>query len=250
MILKDWAAEFRKIYGDVLPRDYLSIDCETTGFSRQDDLIWEWGHTVVRNGRSTETYNMVIDWTAVPDIVEPAWLDDRIAQVRRQICYDHAGKPTGKKFRLSRKRLAEEGIHPFEAFAYIGDILNWARHELNFFVGQNVWNFDVQILAEQFSQFSKVQWEFWPNEVFDTGALYKASLISPPLIPFRDETLKDFFQRVIHKPAKGLRWNIEACALALGLDKRGIELDKLHGAGPDSYYCHRIFEEVRRRIEI
>ena len=115
-------------------------------------------------------------------------------------------------------------------------------------VGHNV-KFDCDLLTSTWSEYLNSETYHFDNAcVWDTGSLYKASVLG--LLPLPREDLHEFMQRARYKRAPGVKWNVLHCVQALGLvDKHGLEVDKLHGAGYDSYCTHLIMEELRAMLE-
>ena len=248
MIVNSWSEDFKKRYGVDLPTDYCSWDLETTGFSKTD-LIVEIGHCIAHDGQAVHRMNAVLDWTK-HEYVDQKWLKERLEYVRKQVEFDKDGKPTGKKYHMTYDRMAAEGQPPEEVLEFYFNLFWKMRQNDGFWIGQNLLSFDERVFNQHLQEFVGYEWKFEQDEVFDVGAIFKATNLT--LLPYKDESLRKYFTRVNQASGKGLKWNIEACMEHYKLrDKYAEHLagGECHTAGFDCYVCQLIFEEQRRLVK-
>lgn len=243
MIVNSWSTEFRKRFNGALPLNYCSWDLETTGFGKQD-LIVEFGHCIAHDGIAAHKMTAVLDWTKHPK-VDQAWLKEKLDYVKQMVEFKD-GKPTGKKYQMTYERMQEEGQEPEKVLEFYFDLFWKLRQNGGFWIGQNLLSFDERVFDQHLKEFVGFEWKFKDDEVFDVGAIHKATHLK--LLPYKDETLRTYMNRVNHCHTKGFKWNIEACMEHYKLREKYAEQlagGDCHTAGFDSYVCHLIFEEQR-----
>ena len=98
------------------------------------------------------------------------------------------------------------------------------------------------------------------NGYFDTGAIYKATEIwnatagdamnfKLNMLPHRTDTLKTYFNRVIHTRVSGVKWGLDSILDHYGLiEKHNVTPEQRHSAGFDSLCLHWIMEEFNSRV--
>ncbi len=250
MIINHWKPEFTRLYGHHFPESYLSWDTEYTGGNADKDLIMEIGHCMVENRQVVDRLNIVIDWSQHPEIPD-GWLRNRLAHQRLQM---------GDRWRVTWDVMKAEGIHPVKALQFYYKLFaTWSRRKLPF-VAHNGYTADERMFAGNVAGFLVKKFGFHDNELIDTGAIHKASSILDSddpshhalrarVLPTDNDSMRTYFKRVVHTPAKGIRWNMLYCLQHYGLDKK-YDLDQtlLHTAGFDSYCCHLLMEEYRSRV--
>src|SRR6478736_4382881 len=87
MIINHWQPWFIEHFGGSFPKSYFTYDVESSGFSRKEDMILEWGHCLVRDGEIVDRNNVVINWFKCPESISAAQLRfklDRVAQSMRE----------------------------------------------------------------------------------------------------------------------------------------------------------------------
>jgi len=231
-------------YGSVgIPSNYLSVDVETTGLKPDWDLIVEIGHCAVHAGKGVGTMSTLIDWTK-NEYVDQDWLKAKLSLVRRHVEGD-PHRPTGRTFPITYERLGDEGILPEVAFRFYRDLFEFIRAGKGLFVMHNGLQCDVPFLEAAFEEWLQDPFIFAPYEVFDTGAMVKAAQLE--LYPNKNETLRDYFLRVVRKRVSGVYWSLEGyCLEAFELDKKyDLRREDLHTAGVDALMTHWLLEELR-----
>lgn len=255
VIINHWGETFTKCYGHIFPESYLCIDLEYTGFNAQKDLIWEIGHVLVENRVVVDQLSVVLDWTNHP-VIPGRWLREAIS--RSNLRMQEYGKPTA----LSWDLLAEEGLEPNKVLDFYFNLITKARKRGLCLVGHNGYSTDERMLVGHFEGFLQKRFVLGDNELFDTGAIEKATLVvesgvSPDKksqcwwLPRDGDTLRAYFSRVCHHPAKGIHWNLMESIQRYGLDKKhDLDMTKCHRADFDAYLCHLLMEEFRSRISV
>ena len=242
-VVSDWSSKFKKQYGGTLPHSYLSLDLETSGFRRDFDLILEIGHCVVKAGKPVQVAATLIDWT-VCDFVDQDWLRDRITNVKQGVEHDKDGNPNGAVFPITYERLSQEGVPYKQAFEFYYDLFAKMRDKCGYYVGQNFYAFDAEFLANAFGEFLGKTFDFGPNEVFDVGAIEKATQMQ--ILPEDEDTLQTYFRRVAGTRKAGVKWSISHCMEKYGIAERyEIPKTSLHSAGTDSLCAALTFETFR-----
>lgn len=240
-ILRQWSDYFRDVYHDVLPRDYMCFDCETTGL-RREDIPVEIGHVIVRDCQIVQQGSFVLDWTSHPKMPRD-WLGERLRETAARM------RERGLQYRFTPELLQSEGVDANRVLRFYRDLFLRNRGATAFFVGHNSWFCDAPLLEACFREFLQEDFQFDENEMFDTGGMEKACLLG--ILPEKGETMKKYFMRVRHAYAPGTHWNIQACVERHGLQQRhSLDTSALHGAQYDSYVTHLIFEEHRGEISV
>lgn len=247
MIASRWCPEFRRLYGDVWPETYAAIDIETTGFSREKDLVLEFGHCLVRGREPADRGSLVLDWSDHP-VVPDWWVRERLDKLARRMQQD------GRPWRLTYDYMRAEGVRADRALPYVLEFLEALRGSGTLLVGHNAYSFDEEMLAANFEGFLGVDgFRFGENELFDTGAVEKASQCpdDPEMLPRPGDTLESYFRRVVNRRVAGVKWSLDRhCLPKYGLaEKHGLDPSDCHSAGFDAYLTHLLMEEYRARVE-
>jgi DNA polymerase III epsilon subunit-like protein len=250
MIINHWRPEFTKLYGHYFPESYLCWDTEYTGGNREKDLIMEIGHCMVEDRQVVDRLNIVLDWSQHPEVPED-WLRRRLNHQRLQM---------GDRWRVTWEVMKEEGIHPVKALQFYYKLFRtWSKRQLPF-VAHNGYQADERMFSGNVEGFLVKRWQFGDNELIDSGAIHKASLLldsvdpkhidlKPRVLPKAGDTMRTYFKRVCHTPAKGVYWKMLDCLQYYNLDEaHHLDLDQLHNAEYDSYCCHLLMEEYRSRV--
>ena len=246
MIIKHWSKGFRAQYGNEFPTDYTSFDTETSGFNRSKDLIVEWGHCMVRDCKVTDRINIAVNWFG-SGLVPDEWVEQRLLQVARKIKVN-----TGRTTHITAEYLRKKGVPVNEALPWIHEILSTLLDQGEMLVSHNGWNYDVSMLENHFRDFLEDEFVFPDNQMFDTGAIEKASQVEDDINfrPQPGETMKAYFKRVAYRPAKGIKWNLDMCVEKYRLVERyGVDPNATHQAGHDAWLLHFLMEEFRGAAE-
>jgi len=245
MIITRWQPWFTKQYGGAFPVDRFHYDVESSGFSRKDDVIVEWGHCMVRDGKVVDRNNIVINWYKCPEAIPPSRLTNQLERIRREM------RNQGRSWRLTEEVLRDEGVHPDKAIPWIYELLTEVQQQGMMLVSHNGWNFDNPMLVEHFRQDLNKEFAFNPNQIFDTGCIEKASQLMSEhperALPKEGETLLDYFKRISGWRASGVYSNLDTHCLKKYklVEKYGLDPTKMHTAGEDAYALHCLMEEFK-----
>src|SRR5262245_7188623 len=108
----DWLRMLEHRFG-AFPDQYIVIDLETSGFTRDKDLVVQIGFCEVRDGRPQRVESAVLDWTRYSG-VNRAWLLDRLDYARLSCAR------RGVRFPWTWERVAQ-GVRPILALAHFGE---------------------------------------------------------------------------------------------------------------------------------
>lgn len=250
MIINEWDAIFTAKYGHHFPTSYLTFDTEFTGSNGRDDLIVEIGHTMVENGKVVDEMNIILNWYDHPQVQE-SWLNYKLNNMRHIV---------GPGWTLLPDRVRKDGIDPLKALKFYHKLFDtWKKRGLPF-VAQNGQSADERLLRGNFDKFLNKPFELPANGYFDTGAIYKATEIwnatagdamnfKLNMLPHRTDTLKTYFNRVIHTRVSGVKWGLDSILDHYGLiEKHNVTPEQRHSAGFDSLCLHWIMEEFNSRV--
>ena len=242
MIMNHFLRTFAASFGG-FPKNYLSLDIETSGVNSNEDLILQVGYCLVEEGKPVEQVSVVLNW---PDsgLVEEDWLRDRLERTRKQIEFAKDGRATGKRYDFTYEFL-QTGEPPVATLDSFHGLLMDLRRATYGFVAHNGYNFDGKMLASHFKNYLHKEWSFLDNELWDTGMIEKASQLNS--VPHEGDTLRSFSARVAAGRFKGVFWNLgEHCVKKYALDqKHGIGTMKNCDAGFDAWLDHLLFEEFK-----
>jgi hypothetical protein len=248
-IMRSWDA---KTYwqGRGFPDTYLTWDFETTGTRTSYDLPLDFGYCDVRDGRMVRRSGILLNWYSRPDLVEPAWMDDRLQAMRW--VYEKKGI---LDYPYNRELFSKRGWDPVKALKRIWQLFWSVRDRHGLFVGHGAYHFDAPLVCNLFRDYLGSDWEFLPNELIDTGLTEKAlrslerDKLSDHIVPREGETLQSFFQRCNGRRLAGVLWRTDVCVERYRMAERFPELDTnlLHcRASMDAYVCHLLLEDHRR----
>lgn len=218
---------------DHLPCDYLVLDVETTGFSSVNNRIASVGFCAVRDCEivndihSDRSANIILKWPHEVFVgAEGAIAIHGIDYTKSQ----------------------EKGIDPKEAMHILSDALNWARANDMRIVGHNLLKFDMPFLCAEMTR-AGIDNRIACDEVVDTHALVKAMQLG--MLPGMDESVSDYFNRVVEFRAKGVFSNLETyCTNRFNLcDKYGVNPAEAHDSGYDCWMTHLVVQELNGILE-
>lgn len=246
MIVDYWPTWFRELVFSrgKWPDSYCCVDVETSGYSFASDVVTEWGHCLVEDGKVIDQLSLVIDWSD-RHVPPEYWLETRLQQVRQGM------ELAGKRCHMSFERMKAEGMRPEKAFPFIQKFTKTVHDKGIPFVGHN-FTFDEKMLSANFLQFKFGPGYSFGDRVIDTDGIEKASQIADNerVHPRKSDTLRDYFHRVRYTRVTGLKSNMdEHCYAKYKFkEKYGIKQSELHGARMDSYCCHLLMQEFAAQI--
>ena len=215
-----------------LPCDYLVLDVETTGFSSVDNRVASVGFCavkgceVVQDIHSGQSANIIIKWPA------ETFVGCEKAIEIHGIDYDKSQR---------------DGVEPATAMMILSDAIEWARSQGMYIVGHNLLKFDMPFLGMEMSR-AGINNRIKCQEVVDTHALVKAMQLG--MLPGDDESVSDYFNRVMNFRAKGVFSNLEHyCIDRFELrQKYGVDSTSAHDSGYDCWLTHLVLQELNEMI--
>jgi hypothetical protein len=244
-IVNYWPAWFRALYGGDFPRSYCCVDVETTGYSFDRDLITEWGHCLVKDGKIVDELSLVVDWTSHA-VVPDHWLRRRLDSVR------YGMQLSGLTCHMSWERMESEGLKPDKALGFIRDFTSTLQKKGVLFVTHGG-TFDEKMICANLRGFKAAEgFSFGDNGMIDTEGVAKASQMpgNPRFHPQKNDTLRSYFHRVRYTRAAGLKSNLDThCFERYGFEKHGVVRSDMHAALVDCRCVHYLMEEFRGLIK-
>lgn len=239
-ILTFWPTWFSQHAGGRFPSSYMTWDTETSGFSRDNDVIIEFGSCLVQAGEVIDRSNVVLNWFKSPNI--PA---DYIRSQLQRVA--QAMRVQNKGWRVTEDVMRQEGIDPIQALEWMYSLFTLAKEKNILLVSHNGINFDQEMLCSSFAQDLGKEFEFDPDLTWDTSAIEKASQLihEPASRPKPGETLQAYFKRMNSWRVKGVYTNLsDHCVKRYRLqEKYGIDPASMHSAGTDAYVLHLLMQE-------
>ena len=207
------------------PRSYVVIDTETNHYDKP--FVLQMGFCQVEDGEIVTTESF--------DIMPP---DDVFIT-------DGAAKVHG----LTKESLAKTGSAPEDIFPIIHETLN--HFASGCMMGQN-FVFDTGALNNTFRRLGLEEIDFEAIPFIDVGVTFKAwRMMNEPEFGYNADaartegmTLHEYFKWVRARRIRGLKWNIDYCMKAFGVDApaRGA-----HDAGEDCRLTHLIYQKMCER---
>lgn len=235
-----------KILGDqfAIPRTYLVLDTETTGFSRDKDYIVDAGWAVVHDRKIVHQQSFLIDWSKMPGVNT-----DEIQWKLRKQATDYAQK--GLPHYYPWERLKAEGDDPRDVlYHYTKLIYEHIQNPNSIVVGHGFRHFDRFVIdshTQRFLQGYLLPWKL--NSVIDTGMWEKAAQTNRP--PYQNESLDEWQKRMSGGRAT-CKWSLgEHCVPKYRLVERyNVDMRFQHTAGFDCVLTHYLLQTYQELIEI
>ncbi len=225
-----------------MPKNYVVVDLETSGFEINKDLILSIGHVAVEGGKIVSHTDTYLNW---PDsgLVDPAWLRDKMEYTRRSMEEKGTNCPMRYHF------LQERGVDPKTALRLYLDMFRDFERKGDAFVLHNGINFDIPRLQHHWNLYLDDTMTFGPNSVWDTGAMEKACQLN--ILPDPADSVYSWSKRVGATRAKGVFFSLDRhCVPKYGLtEKHALDMTHAHGAGHDCFVTHLLFEQYRQFLE-
>lgn len=221
------------------PDNYFIFDLETSGFSRQNDLITQIGWAIVRDRRIVDNQALTLNWTRYIN-VDQMWLEWRLGEL--ETTFRRQGKP----YHLTYEVLAASPTDPIEALQTLDALLAAVGRDAEWIVGHNVAIFDTNMFDAHRARFLDLEPVDWRSDsIFDTGLFIKAAQLDR--YPSPAEPLDKFFRAIAGVRARGVLWALDRyCVPTFDLDTRfGVDVAQCHDAGYDCKVNHYLFEALR-----
>lgn len=205
-----------------LPKSYLVLDIETSGFGARNVGL-EYGFCQVVDSDSLLTFSQILNRGDTP--INPQAFDVH---------------------QIDKGRMEREGVYPSEFIKAYSALLYETRKKSFMFMGHNLAAFDVPIIERETAEFD-VPFIFNENEIIDTGMLVKASQLGMTFRP--DESLRSFYLRTASVRSR-VKWSLnEYCYDQYGLSKYGCEREGVHRAGFGCVLGHYLFRAMREKAQ-
>ena len=240
MVFQDSAPMISRFIRDRgFPDDYFLFDLETSGFSRENDVITQIGWAIVRDRQIVDNQILTLNWTRYPGI-DQMWLEWRLSELEATF------RQQGKPYRLTYEVLAASPTDPIEAIRVLDTLLDTVVRDREWIIGHNLAVFDTTMFdahRARFLDLGSIDW--FGNGIFDTGLFVKAMQLGR--YPSSGESLDEFFRKVGGTRARGVLWSLDRfCIPTFDLDTRfGIDVEQCHDAGYDCKVSHHLFEVLR-----
>lgn len=227
------------------PDDYTVVDIETSGFSRDKDLIIAWGFGHIRGRKAQGYQEAVLDWTRHPQIdqVRLRRQLERIADEFRQ---------KGRVWYYPIERLRAEGVDPIPALHRLVSLLYTALVGREKLVGHNAYGFDFPFIESASNRFlNGYELPWLTDSVYDTSLVEKSLLMQRP--PWAGESLDEWQKRMKNGNVKaGQYYNLSpACSQKYRLLERfSVDSSRAHMPSTDCLLCHYLFETHRESVEL
>lgn len=187
--------EFRRLFG--FPKTYAVIDCETTGFSRERDLIIDLGFADVVDDALKRKDSFLLNWAGCVDGQEEYYAD----KLRHQAA-DYAAQ--GLTHSYDWERLCRDGKNPREVLSWLSAGLRNSIDQGNCVVGHGFVNFDAPMISANIQRSGAEDFYDWGDLcLVDTGLIEKAIQLEEP--PLESETMLSWYKRV-NRPVAGVKW--------------------------------------------
>lgn len=233
-----WADRIRQAKGN-----YLCYDCETTGLSKKEDLIWQLGQCFASHGYINGYRQYCLNWFDCAAI-NPHWLNGRIEEHKKHM--REAGKETGCSARKLRN-----GMRPEVVLRSFMDTFDGVQKLKGLIVGHNIVRYDNIMFANNVQRCLNVDYRFQEDCVLDTGAFVKAYQIGE--LPKAGESLLGFCSRILNNTyAPGVYYSLDTfCLEHFKLQELfGVNKARMHSAGYDAMVTQLLFQELLRESRI
>jgi DNA polymerase III epsilon subunit-like protein len=229
---RDWAEQY-----DGFPDNYLVFDTEASGSAVERDLILQIGWCKVIDRKVVDNNGLTLNWLH-GSLIDPNWLKGRMEETNR-----HLLSRKDEIFPWTSAEL-EKGHEPINVLCYFWNMIREANEDGLTFVAHNGIGFDIPILTAHFQRYLKVNLDINTSEVWDTGALEKASQLDEYCY---NELPGDFAYRILLREDRGIKWGLHSHALPKYnlIEKYSLDMQQSHTAPFDAYVTHLLLEEFR-----
>jgi DNA polymerase III epsilon subunit-like protein len=234
---RDWVIRY-----DGFPDSYIVIDTETTGKDVTKDVMIQLGWCKVIDHKLVENSGVIFNWTRSP-LTDPMWVKKRMERTAAEMA------KKDKVYPWTFDMLAD-GQNPIHILTDLIQMICEARINEWPIVAHNGIGLDYPLIVNHFKRFLKVDFSFLPEEMWDTAALEKGSILDEFM--YGNELPGDFAWRVLERPTDcGIKFSLhDHCIPKYDLaTKYNLDLFKQHTAPFDAYVTHLVFEEFRALSE-
>jgi len=215
------------------PCDYLMIDTETTGFSSAKDRVVQLGMMLVKDCEPISHF-----WDEPYKALTLKWPAEHF--VGREGAVNVHG--------IGPEKSWNEGIWPGEAMEILYHVIQYAREQGMMIAGHNLYKFDIPFLQAEMARAGFTAFQFYQNEIVDTGMIVKAMQLG--MLPDGDRVF-EYWRRVSDMRARGIYWKLDGyCTDRFQLDEKyEIDTTSAHDAGYDCWITHCLVLELNKLLD-
>jgi hypothetical protein len=242
-IVRRMQREYGRLYGGGFPNRYITLDIETSGFKKEEDLLCEFGFCTVDNREAEYFETYLLNW-ADHDMIDEDWLRKKLQNVRY-----HMGKQ-GRTFHIDIPLMRKKGMPPEEGLEILGEKLQAIRKDLGIFIGHNIIGFDAERIQIALKEWIGLEFEFHESEMLDTALIEKASQVG--MVPFDDESVSAYWHRVRYASWPGVKFNLDDHVVKKYnlVELYDLDMSNAHQAGFDAMLAHLFIEELREIAKV
>ena len=239
--IPDFNPDCVRAYADVFgfPETYVAVDIETTGLSKETDLIVQLGWCTVKTKQAKRNASIIVNHVDGKLPIEVQTLRERLQATKIAM----AKKSTGPSFYpWSPELLVEKGKLPKEA----ADEFVSVCQEYDYIVSHHGMGFDFPMI-NRFVRDSCGMYlpELSTGKLVDTAIVVKAARAN--YRPMRGESYAAFINRV-NQCHKSVRFSMATCIEILDLKEVGVSTRRTHDAAYDAWLSHLIVERLRQFV--
>lgn len=214
-----------------LPLTYFVCDIETTGVSRTNDEILQFGWLFCRDGEVVTHGSAYVAH------------DDDVLHAYENCDYVTKRKAEGNDGYVKAADVRKYGMAKNEVFRLFREMYQTAFlcPEVTC-VGHNIVSFDIPFIEYHLNK-SGIELKFERDKIIDTGMLYKGWKAN--MFPLQCESLYDYWRRVSASRIAGLKWNLVEAAQTLGVD---VDATQAHGSGYDCQLTSELYQLQRKLL--
>ena len=250
---KDYLQRYARLWGGKLPRNYIAFDIETTGFSRNHDLLLDFGYCVVEGGYRVASGSTILNWGS---------LTGEIYDIAQQKLYDLIGRMRRKGVAFPYDwRLILTGSPPHAVQREVNAWLLQCAEQKMPVVFHYGYRFDIPFIEKHSERLLSAPLVLLPRlQLLDTAALEKGLVTQT--MPQLGEDLFAFNRRALGAANAGTFSLWETCVpkycLELPADyvaeKKAIAAANgqpfaPHGAETDAVMTHMLVEKYHQLLE-
>jgi DNA polymerase III epsilon subunit-like protein len=171
----------------IYPKNYVVFDLETSGLKPNEDCILEIGAIKIVEGEEDREFHIYLDWgIEIPEYITAINKIDNVT-------------------------IAKEGLAPEVGLTYFCNFIDGYP-----LIGHNIVKFDLPFLFNAFTRLKMpVVTDMMEKKSIDTAARFKARTLNAERYWY--ETEYEFALRILEMRKFGMKYNVAACCLELGI---------------------------------
>lgn len=225
------------------PSDYLSLDLEASGPDTDKDLIVECGWCRVKDNKVVDNDSILLNWIQSP-YVDTNWLKKRMIETS-----DKMLKKRGHHYPFTFEGLAK-GVSPIKGLSSFLELLIDCKENNTLLVTHNGIGFDFVILKRHFKKLLKIDYDFDPDLIIDSGAIEKGEQSYELLC--NTEKAGHWAYRILMRTGD---WNVawglhDYCIPKYDLERRfNLDKSQYHTSKYDTYITSLLYQEYKALSE-